>query len=77
MKTTREFFLCERVVAQTRLVSLHLSGVGEATATLHTLELLKNILSVLPQHSLKSCCEMILRVMTLSNVVGFQRALFT
>ena len=49
---------------------LSFSGVGEATGTLHTLELLKNILFVLPYNSLKSCCEIILRVMTLSNVVS-------
>ena len=45
-------------------------GTGEATATLHTLELLKEILAVMPRAALKSCCEAILRVMTLSNVVG-------
>ncbi len=47
-----------------------LAGTGEATETKHTLELLKNILAVLPANSLKSCCETILKLMTLSNVVS-------
>ncbi|XP_070541212.1 RRP12-like protein [Ptychodera flava] len=44
-------------------------GAGEAHATLHVLGLLKDILGVFPQSSLKSTCETILRVMTLSNVL--------
>lgn len=45
-------------------------GTGEALDTLHTLALLKDILAQFPLNSMKSCCETILRMMTLSNVVG-------
>ncbi|XP_060076895.1 RRP12-like protein [Ylistrum balloti] len=42
-------------------------GTGDATDTLHTLSLLKEVMGHLPQHSTKSVCETILRLMTLSN----------
>ncbi|OWF35995.1 RRP12-like protein [Mizuhopecten yessoensis] len=42
-------------------------GSGDATDTLHTLSLLKEVVGLLPQHSTKSVCETILRLMTLSN----------
>ncbi|XP_077992398.1 RRP12-like protein [Glandiceps talaboti] len=44
-------------------------GSGEGHVTLHVLGLLKDILAVFPQTSLKSTCETMLRVMTLSNVL--------
>ncbi|CAC5426030.1 RRP12 [Mytilus coruscus] len=44
-------------------------GTGEALDTLHTLALLKDILAQFPLNSMKSCCETILRMMTLSNVM--------
>ncbi|XP_013379809.1 RRP12-like protein isoform X2 [Lingula anatina] len=44
-------------------------GTGEASDTLHILGLLKDILHVFPHNSLKSTCETVLRVMTLSNVM--------
>lgn len=44
-------------------------GMGDAADTLHTLALLRQILSVLPKSSVKSVCETILKVMTLSNVM--------
>ena len=49
---------------------LYKPGGGEAADTLHTLSLLRSILPVLPHNSVKSACETILRVMTLSNVVS-------
>ncbi|KAK3094601.1 hypothetical protein FSP39_003915 [Pinctada imbricata] len=44
-------------------------GTGEAVDTLHILALLKDVLSSLPLNSVKSVCETILRMMTLSNVM--------
>uniref|UniRef100_A0A671R9B9 Uncharacterized protein n=1 Tax=Sinocyclocheilus anshuiensis TaxID=1608454 RepID=A0A671R9B9_9TELE len=44
-------------------------GSKEDTTTLHVLGLLKDLLSVLPLSSVKSCCETLLRVMTLSHVL--------
>ncbi|XP_060581938.1 RRP12-like protein [Ruditapes philippinarum] len=44
-------------------------GMGEAIDTLHTLSLLKQVLPVFPQNSVKTVCETILKVMTLSNVM--------
>lgn len=45
------------------------SGGKDASGTLHILELLKYVLAVLPPQGLKSACETVLRVMTLSHVV--------
>ena len=45
-------------------------GSSEATTTLHILGLLKEVISVLPKNNLKTVCETILKVMTLSNVVS-------
>ncbi|XP_033098395.1 RRP12-like protein isoform X2 [Anneissia japonica] len=42
-------------------------GTGEATTTLHILGLMKDTLPWFPKQSIKSCCETLLRVMTLSN----------
>lgn len=44
-------------------------GNKEHTTTLHVLGLLKELLSVFPLSSVKSCCETLLRVMTLSHVL--------
>ncbi|XP_045190399.2 RRP12-like protein [Mercenaria mercenaria] len=44
-------------------------GMGEAVDTLHTLSLLRQILPVCAQHSVKTACETVLKVMTLSNVM--------
>ena len=44
-------------------------GTGNALETLHTLALLKDILAQFPLNSVKSSCETILRMMTLSNVM--------
>ncbi|XP_064418948.1 RRP12-like protein [Latimeria chalumnae] len=44
-------------------------GSKEATTTLHVLGLLKELLPCFPVNSIKSCCEVILRVMTLSHVL--------
>ncbi|KAH0623825.1 hypothetical protein JD844_006974 [Phrynosoma platyrhinos] len=44
-------------------------GAKEATTTLHVLTLLRDLLSCLPAQSVKSCCETLLRVMTLSHVL--------
>uniref|UniRef100_A0A672PV44 Uncharacterized protein n=1 Tax=Sinocyclocheilus grahami TaxID=75366 RepID=A0A672PV44_SINGR len=44
-------------------------GSKEDTTTLHMLGLLKDLLSVFPLSSVKSCCETLLRVMTLSHVL--------
>lgn len=46
-----------------------IQGNKEHTTTLHVLGLLKELLSVFPLSSVKSCCETLLRVMTLSHVV--------
>uniref|UniRef100_A0AAY4CC00 RRP12-like protein n=1 Tax=Denticeps clupeoides TaxID=299321 RepID=A0AAY4CC00_9TELE len=42
---------------------------GEDTTTLHVLGLLKDLLASLPVGSVKTCCETLLRVMTLSHVL--------
>ncbi|NP_001025447.1 RRP12-like protein [Danio rerio] len=44
-------------------------GSKEDTTTLHILGLLKDLLSAFPLSSVKSCCETLLRVMTLSHVL--------
>ncbi|XP_052468820.1 RRP12-like protein isoform X1 [Carassius gibelio] len=44
-------------------------GSKEDTTTLHVLGLLKDVLSAFPPSSVKSCCETLLRVMTLSHVL--------
>ncbi|KAJ8248399.1 hypothetical protein GJAV_G00241620 [Gymnothorax javanicus] len=44
-------------------------GSKENTTTLHVLGLMKDLLSVLPVGAVKSCCETLLRVMTLSHVL--------
>lgn len=44
-------------------------GSKEATTTLHVLTLLRDLLPCLPAPSVKSCCETLLRVMTLSHVL--------
>ncbi|XP_033632668.1 RRP12-like protein [Asterias rubens] len=44
-------------------------GTGEVATTMHVLGLLKEVMSCLPQSSLKLACETILRLMTLSNVL--------
>ncbi|XP_060624215.2 RRP12-like protein [Anolis sagrei] len=44
-------------------------GAKEATTTLHVLTLLRDLLPCLPAQSVKSCCETLLRVMTLSHVL--------
>ncbi|XP_048746321.2 RRP12-like protein isoform X2 [Ostrea edulis] len=44
-------------------------GSGEASDTLHILTLLKDVMSTFSLNSVKSVCETILRVMTLSNVM--------
>lgn len=45
------------------------SGNKEDTTTLHLLGLLKELITTFPQSSVKSCCETLLRLMTLSHVV--------
>ncbi|XP_055976374.1 RRP12-like protein [Sorex fumeus] len=44
-------------------------GAKEATGTLHMLTLLKDLLPCFPEGLVKSCCETLLRVMTLSHVL--------
>uniref|UniRef100_F6X6Z7 Ribosomal RNA processing 12 homolog n=1 Tax=Monodelphis domestica TaxID=13616 RepID=F6X6Z7_MONDO len=44
-------------------------GSKEATTTLHVLTLLTELLPSFPLGTVKSCCEMLLRVMTLSHVL--------
>ncbi|XP_063963855.1 RRP12-like protein [Lytechinus pictus] len=44
-------------------------GTGEAGTTCHVLTLLKDILVSFPKNQLKTTCETILKVMTLSNVL--------
>lgn len=46
-----------------------LSGSKEDTTTLHVLCLLKELMGTFPLGAVKSCCETLLRVMTLSHVV--------
>lgn len=45
------------------------SGNKEDTTTLHVLGLLKELMGTFPLGAVKSCCETLLRVMTLSHVV--------
>ena len=45
------------------------AGKSDSTCTLHTLTLLKEVLAVFPQGALKSTCETILKLLTLSSVV--------
>lgn len=45
------------------------AGNKEDTTTLHVLGLLKELLGTFPLGAVKSCCETLLRVMTLSHVV--------
>ncbi|KAM8806123.1 RRP12-like protein [Eudromia elegans] len=44
-------------------------GTKEATTTLHVLTLLRDLLPCFPAAMVKSCCETLLRVMTLSHVL--------
>ncbi|XP_026529245.1 RRP12-like protein [Notechis scutatus] len=44
-------------------------GAKEATTTLHMLTLLRDLLPYFPAPAVKSCCETLLRVMTLSHVL--------
>uniref|UniRef100_A0A7M4F4E7 Ribosomal RNA processing 12 homolog n=1 Tax=Crocodylus porosus TaxID=8502 RepID=A0A7M4F4E7_CROPO len=44
-------------------------GTKEATTTLHVLTLLRDLLPCLPAAATKSCCEALLRVMTLGHVL--------
>lgn len=44
-------------------------GSKEDTTTLHVLGLLKELINTFPLSSVKSCCETLLRVMTLSHVL--------
>ncbi|KAM7330209.1 hypothetical protein ACRRTK_011822 [Alexandromys fortis] len=44
-------------------------GAREATTTLHMLTLLKDMLPCFPEALVKSCCETLLRVMTLNHVL--------
>nr|XP_033797330.1 RRP12-like protein [Geotrypetes seraphini] len=44
-------------------------GSKESTTTLHVLTLLKDLLPCFPVKVLKSCCETLLRIMTLSHVL--------
>ena len=50
-------------------VVILLSGSKEDTTTLHVLCLLKELIGTFPLGAVKSCCETLLRVMTLSHVV--------
>ncbi|XP_043111552.1 RRP12-like protein [Puntigrus tetrazona] len=50
-------------------------GSKEDTTTLHVLGLLRDLLSVFPLSSVKSCCETLLRVMTLSHVLVTAKAM--
>ncbi|NXW03132.1 RRP12 protein, partial [Fregetta grallaria] len=45
-------------------------GTKEATTTLHVLALLRDLLPCFPAAVVKTCCETLLRVMTLSHVVS-------
>lgn len=46
------------------------TGTKEATTTLHVLALLRDLLPCFPAAVVKTCCETLLRVMTLSHVVS-------
>ena len=48
-------------------------GSKEDTTTLHVLGLLKELMGTFPLGAVKSCCETLLRVMTLSHVVRAQK----
>ncbi|KAM9809126.1 LOW QUALITY PROTEIN: RRP12-like protein [Syngnathus typhle] len=52
-------------------------GSREDTTTLHVLGLLKELMSSFPLGPVKSCCEMLLRVMTLSHVLVTASAMQT
>uniref|UniRef100_A0A3Q3JTB6 Uncharacterized protein n=1 Tax=Monopterus albus TaxID=43700 RepID=A0A3Q3JTB6_MONAL len=52
-------------------------GSKEDTTTLHVLGLLKELMGVFPLGAVKSCCEMLLRVMTLSHVLVTASAMQT
>lgn len=52
------------------LIFVDSSGAKEATTTLHMLTLLRDLLPCFPAPAVKSCCETLLRVMTLSHVVS-------
>ncbi|XP_056147763.1 RRP12-like protein [Lampris incognitus] len=58
--TTAKF--CMREIEQA-------GGSKEDTTALHVLGLLKELMATFPQGAVKSCCETLLRVMTLSNVL--------
>uniref|UniRef100_A0A3Q3WNJ1 Uncharacterized protein n=1 Tax=Mola mola TaxID=94237 RepID=A0A3Q3WNJ1_MOLML len=47
----------------------HAGGSNEDTTTLHVLGLLKELMGTFPLGAVKSCCETLLRVMTLSHVL--------
>jgi len=46
-------------------------GVGETIQVLHILAFLGDILHVLPNNSVKTVCETILKLLALNNVVSF------
>lgn len=48
----------------------HPAGTKEATTTLHVLTLLRDLLPCFPAAVVKTCCETLLRIMTLSHVVS-------
>lgn len=48
-------------------------GSKEDTTALHVLGLLKELMGTFPLGAVKSCCETLLRVMTLSHVVRTQK----
>ncbi|XP_061545527.1 LOW QUALITY PROTEIN: RRP12-like protein [Phycodurus eques] len=52
-------------------------GSREDTTTLHVLGLLKELMLTFPHGAIKSCCEMLLRVMTLSHVLVTASAMQT
>lgn len=60
-------------ITKPNFVTFTLTGSSEATDTLYTLALLKEIIGVFPQHSTKAICETLLRLMTLSNPVSVYR----
>ncbi|CAB0020940.1 unnamed protein product, partial [Nesidiocoris tenuis] len=45
------------------------SSTGGVTTTLHILTLLKDVIHTFPKKHLKACCEAILKIMTLNNVL--------
>uniref|UniRef100_S4RSV7 Ribosomal RNA processing 12 homolog n=1 Tax=Petromyzon marinus TaxID=7757 RepID=S4RSV7_PETMA len=50
-------------------------GTGDATATLHVLGLLKEVVPCLPTQSLKACCESVLRMLALGHVLVTARGM--